>query len=67
MPIIMALWVLLGFGVNTPLTNEEIITKQCGINGRNIERHMNSVGQGENWLHSQPSTMSSDRNIERHA
>jgi len=64
MPIIMALWVLLGFGSNTPLTPEEMVTKECHQYGQDIENRLIESGMGETWKHSQPQTPCADREIE---
>lgn len=67
MSIIMALWVLFGFGQMTPLNHEEVLTKEQNERCYQFEQSMNAKGMGETWKHSQPQSMSADREIERQA
>lgn len=67
MSIIMALWVLLGFGQNTALTPEEMETKAHNERCYAVQQHLNSVGQGETWRNSMPEPFSNDTSLERNA
>lgn len=67
MSIIMALWVLLGFGANVPLSAEEMITKDCHNFGQNVEHKLSDKGVREYWRHSEPAVLGNDRTIERSA